>query len=65
MVARLRVDDNETPLFRVYVANFERRTLIGGQFGWGGTLLKRYQQGPMVGSTRSEIECRVQGQKPA
>ena len=33
------------------------RTPIGGQFGWGGTLLKRYQQGPKVGSGRSEI-CR-------
>ena len=60
-----RIDKNETPLFRIYVANFEKRTAIVGQFGWGGTLLKQYQQCPMVGSSWSEISCRVQGQKPA
>lgn len=43
----------------------ERETAIGGQFGWGGTLLKRYQQGPKVSSTGSEIRCRVQEQKLA
>ena len=41
------------------------RTPAGGQFGWGGTLLKMYQRGPKVGSTGSEIRCRVEGQKPA
>jgi len=61
LIFGLSVDANVTPLFKIYVANFARRTSIVGQFGWGGTLLKRYQQCPMVGSTRSEIECRMQG----
>jgi len=39
--------------------------VVGGQFGWDGTLLKQYQQGPRVGSIGLEIQCRVQGQKPA
>ena len=65
VIARLRVDDNETPLFEIYVANFEKRTSVGGQFGWGGTLLKQYQQDPKVGSSGSEIRSRVQEQKPA
>jgi hypothetical protein len=64
VVARLRVDANETPVFRVYAANLGRGTAIGGQFGWGGTLLKVYQQRPMFGSGGSEILRRVQGQKP-
>ena len=42
MVFGLSVDTNVTPLFRIYVANFARKTAIAGQFGWGGTLLKRY-----------------------
>ena len=33
---------NVTPLFEIYVANFARKTAIAGQFGWGGTLLKRF-----------------------
>ncbi len=41
------------------------RTPIGGQFGWGGTLLKMYQQGPKVNSEGLEILCRVQEQKLA
>ena len=41
------------------------KTPICGQFGWGGTLLKVYQQGPKVNSTRSEIGCGVQEQKLA
>ena len=36
-----------------------RETVVGGQFGWGGTLLKWYQQGPKVGSDGLEIRCRV------
>ena len=56
---------NETLLFGTYAANPAMGTAVGGQFGWGGTLLKEYQQGPMVGSTGSAIRCRVQGQKPA
>jgi hypothetical protein len=65
VVARLRVDANETPVFRVYAANLGRGTAIGGQFGWGGTPLKKYQWRPKVGSIRSEIGSRVQEQKPA
>lgn len=34
-------------------------TVVGGQFGWGGTLLKWYQQGPKVGSVGLEIRRRV------
>ena len=30
-------------------------TTIGGQFGWGGTQLKRYQLGPKVDSAGIEI----------
>ena len=40
-------------------------TTVGGQFGWGGTPLKRYQGRPKVGSDGSETRRRVQGQKPA
>ena len=41
------------------LTNLMVRTLIGGQFGWGGTLLKRYQQGPKVSSDGLEIHRRV------
>jgi hypothetical protein len=40
-------------------------TTIAGQFGWGGPLLKRYREGPKVGSGGTETRRRVQGQKPA
>ena len=40
-------------------------TTVGGQFGWGGTPLKRYQGRPKVGSGGTEIRRRVQRQKPA
>ena len=40
-------------------------TTVGGQFGWGGTPLKRYQGRPKVGSGGTETRRRVQGQKPA
>ena len=39
------------------------KTAIGRQFGWGGTLLKWYQQGPKINSFRLEIGSRVQEQK--
>jgi hypothetical protein len=39
-------------------------TTAGGQFGWGGTPLKRYQGGPKIGSGGTETRRRVQGQKP-
>ena len=63
--ASLRVGKNETPPSKAYVAYSVKRTAIGGQFGWGGTLLKGYQQGPKVDSTGLEILCRVQEQKSA
>ena len=40
-------------------------TTAGGQFGWGGTPLKRYQGRPKVGSDGTETRRRVQRQKPA
>ena len=40
-------------------------TTVGGQFGWGGTPLKRNRGGPKVGSGGTEIHRRGQGQKPA
>ena len=40
-------------------------TTVGGQFGWGGTQLKRYQLGPKVDSAGLEILRRVQEQKSA
>ena len=43
MIFGLSVDANVTPLFKIYVANFARKTAIVGQFGWGGTLLKRLE----------------------
>jgi hypothetical protein len=66
MIARLYLENNETLAFGIYVAYLLKiRTPAGGQFGWGGTLLKGYQQGSKVGSTGSEIRWRVQRQKPA
>jgi hypothetical protein len=40
-------------------------TTAGGQFGWGGTPLKRYQGRPKVSSGGSELRRRGQGQKLA
>jgi len=39
-------------------------TTADGQFGWGGTPLKRYQGGPKLGSSGTETRSRGQGQKP-
>ncbi len=39
-------------------------TTVDGQFGWGGTPLKRYRGGPKIGSGGSETLRRVQWQKP-
>ena len=55
----LRVDVNVTLLFELDVAYPYVGTAVGGQFGWGGTPLKRYQWRPKVGSIGSEIRCRV------
>src|SRR5208337_5360722 len=44
-----------TPAFRNCVANLVRGTPAGGQFGWGGTPLKKYRGGPKVGSGGSEL----------
>ena len=59
--------DNGTPTFcnRVSYRRFGVGTTVGGQFGWGGTPLKRYQGRPKVGSGGTETRRRVQGQKPA
>lgn len=65
MDASSHLDANVTPIFLFYLANLSGGTSAGGQFGWGGTLLKRYQQRPKVGSDGSEIRRRVQEQKPA
>ncbi len=37
-----------------------KRTPVDGQFGWGGTRLKRYQAAPKVGSggTENTVECK-------
>ena len=61
------VGDNGTPSFcnRVSYQRFGAETTVGGQFGWGGTPLKRYQGRPKVGSDGTEIRRRVQRQKPA
>ncbi len=58
---------NGTPPFRNYAPNRGEGpgTTAGGQFGWGGTPLKRYQGRPKVGSGGSETRRRGQGQKPA
>ena len=59
--------NNGTPIFcnRVSDRRFGVGTTVGGQFGWGGTPLKRYQGRPKVGSGGTETLRRVQGQKPA
>ena len=44
---------------------FGAETTVGGQFGWGGTPLKKYQGRPKVGSDGTETRRRVQRQKPA
>ncbi len=61
------VGNNGTPTFcnRVSDPHFCVGTPVGGQFGWGGTPLKRYQGRPKVGSGGTETLRRVQGQKPA
>ena len=41
----------------------DQKTGAGGQFGWGGTPLKRYQRGPKFSSNGSEIRLRGQSQK--
>ena len=58
---------NGTPPFRVRVSyrRFGAGTTVGGQFGWGGTPLKKYRGGPKVGSGGTETRRRVQRQKPA
>src|SRR5205809_4506675 len=47
---------NVTPASQDCVANLQGGTTAGGQFGWGGTLLKRYREGPKVGSVGSETD---------
>ena len=58
---------NGTPPFRIRVSyrRFGAGTTVGGQFGWGGTPLKKYRGGPKVGSGGTETRRRRQDQKPA
>ena len=64
------IGDNVTPLIMICITNLARGTPIGGQFGWGGTQTKRYENlrildkvrmltlyrlRPMVGSSGLEI----------
>ena len=60
------VGANGTPTFRYHASHRRKRvgTTAGGQFGWGGTPLKRYRGGPKIGSGGTETRCRVQRQKP-
>jgi hypothetical protein len=53
------------PLKFISLIDLRIKTVTGRQFGWGGTLLKQYQQGPKVNSFRLEIGKRVQEQKLA
>ena len=39
--------------------------MSGGEFGWGGTSVKGQRRCPKVGSGRTEIRRRTEGQKPA
>ena len=54
---------NETLPFRDWIPNrgLTPGTTAGGQFGWGGTSLKRYQGCPKVSSGGSELRRRGQG----
>jgi len=61
------VGDDGTPPFRICIS-YRREgagTTAGGQFGWGGTPLKKYRGGPKVSSGGTETRRRVQGQKLA
>ena len=60
-------DANGTPLFEDYISYRSKSfgTPAGGQFGWGGTPLKRNRGGPKVGSDGTETHRRGQSQKPA
>jgi hypothetical protein len=59
--------DHGTPPFGDYVSYLSKDsgTTAGGQFGWGGTPLKRNRGGPKVGSDGTETHRRGQSQKPA
>ena len=54
--------NNGTPPFRIRVSYRHNcvGTTIGGQFGWGGTPLKKYRGGPKVSSGGTETLRRVQ-----
>ena len=56
---------NGTPPFCDCVSHrcFGAGTTVDGQFGWGGTPLKKYRGGPKIGSGGTEIRRRVQRQK--
>jgi len=38
---------------------FKLKTLSGGEFGWGGTSVKRQHRCPKESSMRTEISCRT------
>ena len=56
---------NGTPPFCDCVSHrrFGVGTTVDGQFGWGGTPLKKYRGGPKIGSGGTETRRRVQRQK--
>ena len=56
---------NVTPPSCDCVSNRFGGTAIGGQFRWGGSLSKKYREGPKVGLGGSEIRRQGQDQKPA
>ena len=59
--------NNVTPTFHSYTSywSFGFRTTVGGQFGWGGTPLKKNRGSPKVNSGGTETRRRGQGQKLA
>ena len=57
--------DHVTLLFKFRLTHFSGRTAAAGQFSWGGIHMITNHMGPKVGSARSEIGRRGQGQKPA
>ena len=57
---------NVTPPTYAYTSNrrmASSETTVSGQFGWGGTPLKRYQGGPKLDSSETETRSRGQDQK--
>jgi len=57
-------DVNVTLPYPDYIANLERETAADGQFGWGGTPLKRYQGPSKLSSSGSQqmLEIMIKNQ---